>query len=516
MATTQRRSWSRPLLIGVLVLLVAGIAAALVFQHLLEQKIQQQFSQNARFEGTAEAVEYSLLSNRLTISGITLKKYEGLPMDASCAKFTSEGIDRLYLLDILLDKTLKNVPPVLHVGDVEVQDLRVNLDKELTISLGQRRIVNLSLDMNQLKPLLLKHRAKGSNAASTDTSSLVYQDILTCLSYDKGYGRDIQFALHMPEALVLTIKELMESQVDHGNFAYSEVSGIRLTGDLGSLMGKAGSSSAQQELGSIGRIAIEDFYCTSELLSAAPDSMTEDEALDLLKKIFLGEKPFVKKFVIENLRSEVTPNARVALQNLTWENTSTSPFNCSLSVKGLSTPTMPSLGLLGYKRLDVDASVALEIPTRVAGPAFCKLFLDGKNAGILTLHGDYIVQDLKAFHEADPRFISVSKFVLALKDEGLLKRVEQLSALFTGKPSLSAALDASMSTMPERYRTPTNLKNLEAVKTFLDHSGSIEFVFAPEKPLPITQLEDDTVFFNTLTVTATPAQPATAAPDTTK
>ena len=516
MATTQRCAWSRPLFVCVLVLLVAGIAVALLFPYLLEQKIHQKLAENPRFEGTVESVDYSLLSNRLALSGLTLKKRTGLPMDVACAQFTLEGIDRASLLAILLDKTLTDVPPVLQLGDMGVQDLRIGIDNEITITLEQRRVINTSVDVERLKVLLDKQRDKDPNASSTSTpTNSLYEDAVTCLSYDSGYGKNIQVVVGTPADLAVTVKEFTESQVDHGNFARSELRGLSVTGSLAGLQ-ESSKNNTTQELGSIERIVAEDFFCSPELLGVDPDTMETHEVLEYLKQMFLGEKPLIKKIVIDNLRSDVTDATRIALQNLTWENTSTSPFTCSLSVTGLSVPATSSFSMLGYKRLDYSAKLALKIPTKAAGPISCDAFLDGKDTGVLTLQSNGDIRDPKALCNGDLDTATIARIALEIKDAGLLERLGRLASLFTGQQSLSTALDASMSTMPERYRTPVNLKNLEAAKTFLEQSGSIKIVFAPEKPLSVKQLEDDTVFFNALTVTAVPANPATAAPDATK
>lgn len=530
MTTTQRRSWSRPLLVCVIVLLVAVIAAALIFQYLLEQKIQQQITTDSRFEGTVERVDYSLLSNRLTLSGITLKKRAGLPVNATCTQFTLEGIDRACLLAVLMDKTLSEVPPVLRLGDIDVQGLRVVIDNEIAISLEQRRVVNTSVDMVRIKALLDKSRSKNGSTAGL-TMDPLYQEAVTCLSYDSGYGKNTQIALGNPEYLTFTVDEFTESQVEHGNFAHSELRGLSVTGNMGGLLGMAGAGGATQELGSIGRIVAEDFFCAPELLAADPETMTDTEALEYLKKVFLGEKPFIRKISVDNFRSSVMDATRVSLQNLTWENTSTSPFDCALSVTDLSCPAPSSASMLGYSRLDFSARIALKLPSRAAGPFSCDLFFDGKDAGVLTLQTSGSIADPGTLYAGDPNAASIAGIMLNVKDAGLLKRVERLSALFTGQQSLPAALDAGISTMPEGYRTPVNMKNLEAVRTFLEQSGSLKMTFAPQQPVSLAQFEDDAVFFNALEVTAEPAAapkapaapaaagsaaPAAAGPDTTK
>lgn len=517
MATTQRRAWSRPLFVCVLVLLVAGVAATLLFPYLLEQKIRQQITTHPRFEGTVENVDYSLLSNRLALSGLTLKKRTGLPVDVACDQFTLEGIDRAYILAILMDKTLADVPPALRLGDVDIQNLRIDIDNELTIALGQRSATNISIDTELLKRLLNKQQNKRKDTSLTSAlNNPIFQEMLSCLSYDSGYGKNIRVSLGKPDYFAITIKDFSESQVDHGNFAYTELRGLNVAGDMAGFLSQSGTGGTLQNLGSIERIVAEGFSCDPELLDADPGSMSTGEILAYLDQLLLGEKPLLKKFAIDNLHSEVTTSTRVDLQNLTWENTSTSPFDCSLSVKGLSMPATSSLSLLGYSRLDFSARIALTIPTKSAGKVSCDLSFDGKDTGVLTLQSKGDLRNPKALYEGDLNSASIAQILLEVKDAGLLERLEHLAALFTGQPSLSAALDDSMSSIPEHYRTPVNLKNLEAIKTFLEQSGSIKLVFAPEKPFTLKQLEDDTAFLNTLVITATPAKPAAATPDTTK
>ena len=85
MATTQRRTGLRAFFVCILVLVLAGAAAVPLFQYFLEQKIQQSLTTNPNFTGTLENVDYSLLSNRLTLSGLSIKQTSPLPGDVSCA-----------------------------------------------------------------------------------------------------------------------------------------------------------------------------------------------------------------------------------------------------------------------------------------------------------------------------------------------------------------------------------------------------------------------------------------------
>ncbi|HIU18039.1 MAG TPA: hypothetical protein IAB01_06270 [Candidatus Avidesulfovibrio excrementigallinarum] len=514
MATTQRRTGLRAFFVCILVLVLAGAAAVPLFQYFLEQKIQQSLTTNPNFTGTLENVDYSLLSNRLTLSGLSIKQTSPLPGDVSCALIVVEGVDRVCLLDFLLNRGLADMPPTLRVDEVELRQLAVNLDDLLSLSLEHRTLSNISIDTQRLLPLLKKQRNKAGKDRSKESPNLSgYNAIVSCMSYDHGAGRDLQIRLADMPSMTVQIDDIAEFEVKGSSFAYSEVRGIHVLNTTSSGAGNAQPTAGEgkgQDLAYIGRLAVEGFSCSLDLLEADVDSLTEEESLAYLKQLFLGEKPFVRCFIIDDLQAALAGNARVSMKNLTWTNSTTSPFDCSLSIQGFSLPTtsFPSLGLLGYKQLDLNGKVALKLPTLEAGSASCELTFDGKNVGALTWLGDYDILDPKQLYSGDPRSAAIVSLTLDVKDGGILERLEHLAALFTGKQSLSASMNDLVASMPEKYRTPVNLKNLEAVQTFLTRSGSIKCVFAPEKPLTLDQLQDDTVFFNALTVTANPAKPA--------
>ncbi len=244
-------------------------------------------------------------------------------------------------------------------------------------------------------------------------------------------------------------------------------------------------------------------------LLAAPDDISDKEAVELLKGLFAGPKPLIGALSLQNLK---TNNALLdaSLEKLSFSNPSTAPYSLDVSLEHLKMPValVPELQLLpimGVTELDASASYAISLPNQEGlFDTTGSLSLAKLGTADFAIKGEFPYEAFMAIIEKgadanDPaseaaigaiieKDIKFSRIEAGYADEGLLPRLGILGQKFMGMTP-EQCVDMAKQYVTENLGPTEGNANMAKLMEFIDKPGAIRLVFDSEKPLSVEAID---------------------------
>ncbi|HIW79087.1 MAG TPA: hypothetical protein H9874_08085 [Candidatus Bilophila faecipullorum] len=376
-----------------------------------------------------------------------------------------------------------------------------------TVVMGERVISGIQMDAAALKKLL-------AAVASNDIPQAAIQ-FSYGVSYESDVTKDISASVKgLPYAV--TMKESRQTGYAEGHLRSSTVTGtaFRMDDKLGN-----------KDVLSIAEIAMENMNLPPQDITLKfidpqwlEKTSVDGQALEMMR-LFSGPKPLLGSFVVRDLRVD-TGLATVSLAKMTYINGSTSPFAADFSLEHLKMPTtlapeLQTLSLMDLRDIDVSATLSFSLPTadgafnissslNVADLGTADALFKGtlpqevlKEAFLMGARSDSLEEEEHA-NQLIQQNIRFSRLELGYADEGLLPRLSLLGQKLMGLAPQQSMLMVRQHIQQALDLTPED-PDMQRINTFIAKPGAIRFIFSPEKPMSLKEIE--TLPENTPTIT---------------
>lgn len=487
--------------VGVLAaLVVIGFSAVRYIESSTVKMIRSLASDYSEINPTEVGdISYSLLENKLELKDIKtqIDAAGGATQQATISKIEVNGLNRS------LGKLLHNpaqAPAMVDVADsVIIHDYTIvgvhpDLNnQEVKLTGKSERIKKVQIDGT------LPARFASADRMTPEELSLA---LTYGIAYAESESADITLSVKgKPAELTISISGVSTRGYDKGALQEGAIKGIRL-------------HKGEEELASLGLLRIAELTLPPAdvmlSLASAADAgrekeMDEEEALSVLRSIFLREKPFVASLEATDLQSRL---GGVSLKSFTFKNPSTRPFRISVAMDKLTVPAsslsplLADLSLLGLKQLDVSNTFDLSLPED-GGLLQASAALDVKKLfkGEVVLEGT-LPKDGANLEERWASFaVSLLKWVYT--DEGLLPRAAAATQRVGGmSPQMTLQLfeQELRANIGNGSSTPTN-EDVDELMNFFRNPGTLRITFKPEQPLTLEELQQPEAYSSvTLTV----------------
>lgn len=519
MASTSKKTG-----IIVSVLLVLGLIAFGAIRYMestVVKMIQNWAAQTpAAAKVTLDTPSYSLLQNKLLLPNLSITYTIGTQKITTKLALAEVNNLNSAFVDLLSHPEKQFEENEMAFADSillkNYTTLASNADQKAETTIDERVFKNVQVDAATIQSFLT------AKAANEDEWlwKLVY-----AFSYKEGLSTNIATAFSSEEmtqgkTIRLTIDKSQESGYNRGNL------------DAGSIMNLR-YSIGEKELGSIDTINVDKVSVPpAETLQAfinlEPDT-SDEETLELLRKIFLGPKPLVEKFEIQGFKLTATP-LPFSVKNLIWSNTSTSPFNCGISfehaiIPTSMTPDLAMFGMLGLKDLDASGKINFIFPTAQAPILFSLAALDIAELGngsleiktVLTPNAfaDFDAEDMENSlqQETEKAFLGGGLAYVKGKytDNGLLARAQLLNQKITHM-TLAESAAYTRKALQEQIasifgqNTPLSQQLFDIIAQFMNKPGTVTISFAPSSPMPLLGLLNPTGLASDIKVSYKPGE----------
>lgn len=486
--------------VGVLAaLVVIGFSAVRYIESSTVKMIRSLVSDYSEINPTEVGdISYSLLENKLELKDIKtqIDAAGGATQQATISKIEVNGLNRS------LGKLLHNpaqAPAMVDVADsVIIHDYTIvgvhpDLNnQEVKLTGKSERIKKVQIDGT------LPARFASADRMTPEELSLA---LTYGIAYAESESADITLSVKgKPAELTISISGVSTRGYDKGALQEGAIKGIRL-------------HKGEEELASLGLLRIAELTLPPAdvmlSLASAADAgrekeMDEEEALSVLRSIFLREKPFVASLEATDLQSR---HGLFSFKTFTFKNPSTHPFRISATIDNLVisrtlSPLLADLSLLGLKQLDVSNTFDLSLPED-GGLLQASAALDVKKLfkGEVVLEGT-LPKDGANLEERWASFaVSLLKWVYT--DEGLLPRAAAATQRVGGiSPQMTLQLfeQELRANIGNGSSTPTN-EDVDELMNFFRNPGTLRITFKPEQPLTLEELQQPEAYSSvTLTV----------------
>lgn len=447
---------------------------------------------------TLKDVRYNLFSNVLTIDGIDVKtNSEENSTTYKASEIVVTNPDRPLVLAFVQGKfdDAVGIQPV--ADSVDVRNFSTGPIAVMTTAL--QRIEGITVDMDIFREYLKK----------TDPSQIETMIMMAeALAYKSRVVNGIT-ATSSEGGITVNLSVASAVETDYANLTSASTVA---TDTVIKFNDGTNDSAFTLKKVSFERMSITKEFLTKSLLLDLNSPDSEIEAIQLLKSLFMNERPFIGTVSFEDMLL-VTPQLNIPVKSFHFQNTSTKPFAVRVDLSGLTLPSalvfsgiaeqlVSDLPNLTYNA-SVDGIFPYENPKGLT-----KISVEG---GIDKLGNlDIQIDGLANYSLADAEAIS-DDFRLAsmnfnYTDAGLAPRAARISqALFGVDISKLGplALELIWNMVPEDQRTPHNRTMVEQFMNFMQKPGAISFTFTPPAPLTSAELEELVLTPDMLKVTVT-------------
>lgn len=447
-----------------------------------------QTPQDARVE--LGDISYSLMDNHLVLKNVRVTcvdpAKQTIIVSAETLDIQKPGTT---LLSLMRDPKSEIKEAELPIADViTLHNLSFGPEPNVTVQL--RTFKGVTLETAVAKALLNSPGKDQMKAAL----ALIYG-----LSYKEDASSGIKVTSKVLPFSVSSDSAIQKSYVK-GHLDSSVTSGIVFT-----LKG--------QNVLSLGEVRLENMNLppreSLDKLLAVPDDISDNEALELLRSVFAGPKPFIGVFSLQNLKTS-SALLDVSLDKLLFNNPSTSPYTLEMSVEHLKMPValVPELQLLsvmGVPELDASASYAMSLPNKDGQfDTTASLSLAKLGTADFAIKGEFPYEAFSEIIEKgadvdDPatkaaigdlveKNIKFSHIEAGYADEGLLPRLGILGQKFMGLTP-EQCVDMAKKYVKESLGTTESTANMAKLMEYIDKPGAIRIIFNAEKPLSIEAID---------------------------
>ena len=254
----------------------------------------------------------------------------------------------------------------------------------------------------------------------------------------------------------------------------------------------------EKELATFGLLRMADMNLPpkdvmQKLIRTQEQNLTKEQAMQALRSVLFGEKPFLGLFEIADFKLTPVSGMALSMGRFAYENPATHPFTFALKLDHLEfpvslTPELAQLTLLGYKQLNVSGTFDMTLPDKT-----------DELESALTLRiadmgkADIKVRGLVPGGLEGMDAMKVSLLEIGYSDEGLVPRAAAANKRLSGMEP-DAALQLFESAMrSELLQDPAADKALteQILQKFMEFArrpGSLRATIKPEPPLTFDQL----------------------------
>lgn len=519
MASTGKKTG---IIIGVLVILgVIAFGAIRYMESTVVKMIQNWVAQTpAAAQVTLDTPSYSLLQNTLLIPNFSVTYNVGpQKVTTKIALIEVNNLNSAFV-DLLSHPEKQYEESEMAFADSvllkQYTTLVSDAGQKVESSIDERAFKNLRVDAAAIQSLL--------TAKAANKDEWLWK-LMYAFSYEEGLSANIVTELTSPDmaqgkTMRLTIGKSHENGFNRGNLDAGSITAVRFN------LGKKELVSIDAI--NVDKISIPPAETLQAFVNLTPDA-SDEETLELLRKIFLGPKPLMEKFEVRGLKLTATA-LPLSVESLNWSNTSTSPFTCGIAFEHAIIPTsmdpdLAMLGMLGLKDVDASGKINFIFPTAKAPILFNLTALDIADLGSASLEvktvfpldafADFDAQDMENSlqQETEKAFLRGGLAYVKGKytDGGLLARAQLLNQKITHM-TLAESTAYTQKALQEQIAsllgqdTPLSQQLFDILAQFMNKPGTVTISFAPPSPMPLLGLLDPTGLASSIKVAYKPGE----------